>query len=88
MKISFVNMIQDIAMEIGNMDANKVCNALAKSNMRITSDKYMRPGLGDGGPCHPRDNIALRKLAEEVKLKYDLFASIMEARDFQAKRMS
>ena len=88
MKISFVNMIQDIAMEIGNMDANIVCNALAKSNIRITSEKYMRPGLGDGGPCHPRDNIALRKLAEDVKLKYDLFASIMEARDFQAKRMS
>ena len=88
MKISFVNMIQDVAMEIGNMDANKVCNALAKSDKRITSAKYMRPGLGDGGPCHPRDNIALRKLAEEGKLKYDLFASIMEARDFQAKRMS
>ena len=30
MKISFVNMIQDMAMEIGHMDASKVANALAK----------------------------------------------------------
>ena len=88
MKISFVNMIQDMAMEIGHMDASKVANALAKSNKRITSDKYMRPGLGDGGPCHPRDNIALRKLSADIKLNYDLFAAVMEARDFQAQKMS
>ena len=88
MKISFVNMIQDMAMEIGHMDASKVANALAKSTKRITSDKYMRPGLGDGGPCHPRDNIALRKLSSDIKLKYDLFSAVMEARDFQAQKMS
>jgi len=88
MKISFVNMIQDVAMEIGHTDANMVCNALAKSKKRIISEKYMKPGLGDGGPCHPRDNIALKSLSEELKLKYDLFSSVMEARDFQAKKMS
>jgi hypothetical protein len=29
------------------------------STKRLISDKYMIPGLGDGGPCRTTDNIAL-----------------------------
>lgn len=38
--------------------------------------------------CHPRDNIALRYLAERLDLGYDLFHAIMHSRDMQAKRMA
>jgi len=38
--------------------------------------------------CHPRDNIALRWLAQELDLGYDLFHVIMESRDRQASRMA
>ena len=41
------------------------------------------PGMGDGGACHPRDNIALRYMAHKLHLGYDLFATIMDARDKQ-----
>jgi UDP-glucose 6-dehydrogenase len=48
----------------------------------------MKAGMGDGGACHPRDNIALRWLAKELKLGYDLFESIMTARECQAENMA
>ena len=87
-KIALVNMIQDVANKIGNMNVDKVTEALGKSNLRITSSKYMKAGMGDGGSCHPRDNIALRWLAKELDLGYDLFESIMTAREKQAEAMA
>jgi UDPglucose 6-dehydrogenase len=87
-KISLVNMIQDVAQKQGNIDVDIVTNALAHSSMRIMSPQYMTAGMGDGGSCHPRDNIALRYLAQELDLGYDLFASIMQAREVQAENIA
>ena len=87
-KIALVNMIQDVAHGIGHMNAEVVCDVLANSTMRIMSSKYMKPGFGDGGGCHPRDNIALRSLADRLHLGYDLFDSIMKAREEQAANMA
>ena len=87
-KISLVNMIQDVAVRLGNMNVDTVTTALAKSTERVTGPAYMRAGMGDGGACHPRDNIALRWLAKDLGLGYDLFASIMTARECQAKNMA
>ncbi len=87
-KLSFVNMIQDVAVKLGNINVDVVTNALAKSTNRITSGKYMKPGMGDGGACHPRDNIALRYLAKNLDLHYDLFSAIMNSREMQAKNMA
>jgi UDPglucose 6-dehydrogenase len=41
--------------------------------------------MGDGGGCHPRDNIALSWLAREVGLSYDLFGALMECRERQTE---
>ena len=87
-KIGLVNMIQDVAIRQGNIDVDVVTSALAQSNMRIMGPKYMTAGMGDAGPCHPRDNIALRYLAQELDLGYDLFDTIMKARERQAKNMA
>ncbi len=87
-KIALVNMIQDVANKLGKMNVDKVTNALARSTKRITSGAYMKAGMGDGGACHPRDNIALRWLAKELDLGYDLFESIMTAREQQAEHMA
>jgi UDPglucose 6-dehydrogenase len=87
-KLSLVNMIQDVANKLGNMNVDKVTQGLAKSTKRITSDAYMKAGMGDGGACHPRDNIALRWLAKKLDLGYDLFESIMTAREKQAENMA
>jgi len=87
-KIALVNMIQDVAETNGNINVDVVTNALAKSDYRITGPAYMKAGMGDAGACHPRDNIALRFLAERLDLGYDLFDSIMTAREMQAKRLA
>ena len=87
-KIALVNMIQDVAHKLGNMDVDRVTQALAKSTRRIVSPAYMKAGMGDGGACHPRDNIALRWLARELDLGYDMFETIMTAREQQAETMA
>jgi len=87
-KIGLVNMIQDFAQKIGNINVDVVTQALASSTMRIMGPKYMTAGMGDAGACHPRDNIALRWLAEEYDIGYDLFDTIMQAREQQARNLA
>ena len=87
-KLALVNMIQDVAETNGNINVDVVTNALAKSSYRIMGPAYMKAGLGDGGACHPRDNIALRYLADRLDLGYDLFDAIMKAREVQSERIA
>ena len=88
MKLSLSNMVLDVAEKSGNINADYVMKTLAESTMRIMSPMYMKPGMGDGGPCHPRDNIALSSLAERLDLGYDLFRSIMYSREEQAHNLA
>ena len=87
-KVGLVNMIQDFALRIGNINVDVVTDALARSTMRIMGPKYMTAGMGDAGACHPRDNIALRWLAKEYDIGYDLFDTVMHAREVQAKNLA
>lgn len=87
-KIGLVNMIQDVAETNGNINVDVVTDALKQATQRITGPKYLTAGMGDAGACHPRDNIALRYLAEKLDLGYDIFHAIMHSRDMQAKRMA
>jgi len=87
-KLSLVNMIQDVAERQGNINVDVVTDALKNSNQRIMGPRYMKAGMGDGGACHPRDNIALRWMSENLDLGYDLFDAIMEAREIQAKNLA
>ncbi len=87
-KVAIVNMIQDVAEKSGNMSVDVVTGALERSTQRITGPAYMRAGMGDGGACHPRDNIALSYLAEKLDLGYDLFDGITRAREVQAENLA
>ena len=87
-KVALVNMIQDVAEKSGNMNVDVVTGALERSTYRILGPAYMTAGMGDGGGCHPRDNIALRYMAQELDLGYDLFDAIMLAREVQAKNIA
>lgn len=87
-KVALVNMMQDVAEKSGNINVDVVTGALERSTYRITGKTYMKAGMGDGGGCHPRDNIALRYMAEKLDLGYDLFDAIMLAREVQAKNLA
>jgi len=83
-KIVFANTMMEIAHKIGG-NVDDVEAALGLASDRIVSPRYLRGGMGDGGPCHPRDNIALSWLSEELGLSHDIFSDIMEAREHQAE---
>lgn len=87
-RLSLVNMIQDVAQRVGNMNVDVVTDSLSNAGKRITSAAYMKAGMGDGGPCHPRDNIALRWLADKLDLGYNLFDAIAYSREVQAKHLA
>lgn len=80
MKTVLGNIWGEIAHKVGaNFD--DIHKAWSLSTDRLISSKYLRAGVGDGGGCHPRDNIALSWLANEVGLSHDIFRDLMEARE-------
>jgi len=84
MKITFANLVGEMCERLGG-DADNVTGALARANQRIISSKYLKAGMGDGGGCHPRDQLALSWLARRLDLSFDLFGSLMLARDAHAR---
>ena len=64
MKISFANMIGEIADKNRYSNKFRVLDAIG-SDSRIGS-KFIRPGLGYGGPCFPRDNKAMSSYSIDV----------------------
>jgi UDPglucose 6-dehydrogenase len=61
-------------------DASEVFRIIRAADQRLLSDAYIGPGMGDGGPCHPRDNVALSWLARRTGMGSDIFTAVMEAR--------
>ena len=88
MKICLANTVMEMAHKLDNVNCDNVMKALFMAHERVMSPKYLLGGMGDGGGCHPRDNIALRWLAKELSLGYDMFESIMTAREKQAETMA
>jgi UDPglucose 6-dehydrogenase len=69
-------------------DADEVTSALAAADQRLMSAKYLSAGMGDGGGCHPRDQIAMSWLANEADLSADIFGFLARARDAQTMRQA
>jgi UDPglucose 6-dehydrogenase len=72
-KISFANMVGDLAVKIG-ANPELVLDAVG-SDSRI-NNKFFKYGFGWGGPCFPRDVRAFNRLAKNSDSSYDMcFAS-------------
>ena len=84
-KISIVNTIMEMCHKLPNTNVDDVTNALKMCDERIISDKYLSGGMGDGGGCHPRDNIALSWLSNELQIRYNWFDNIMMQREKQTE---
>ena len=84
MKIVFANVLMEICQKTG-ADVEEVTDALKLANDRLISGKYFTGGMGDGGACHPRDNIALSWLSRKLNLSFDWFENIMLAREKQTE---
>jgi UDPglucose 6-dehydrogenase len=60
-KISYANMLAQICETLPGADVDVVTAALG-CDTRI-GPKYLKGGLGYGGPCFPRDNVAFSAMA-------------------------
>lgn len=85
MKIAFINTLMEICQKTEGANVDEVTAALQLAKDRIISGKYLTGGMGDGGGCHPRDNIALSWLARELDLSFDWFEAVMMAREKQTE---
>lgn len=63
-KISFANELASICERTPGADVDAVTEAIG-SDSRI-GGKYLKGGLGFGGPCFPRDNLAFQAFAKDV----------------------
>jgi len=84
-KISFANMIGDIAINTPNANAKDILCAVGFDS-RIGS-KCLDPGFGFGGPCFPRDNRALGNYASSVGVDPIIPRATDEFNQFHAKFM-
>jgi len=75
MKISFVNQLSLVCAKIPGADPAVILQAIGKDR-RIGAD-YLKPGLGYGGPCFPRDNRLFQYTARRVGVE----AVLAEATD-------
>jgi len=66
-KITFANMLAEICEKLPGGDVDVVTNALGMDS-RI-GRKYLTGAIGYGGPCFPRDNVALSFMARELGIE-------------------
>ena len=76
MKITFANELAAICELIPGAEADVITRALG-ADTRIGS-KCLKGGLGFGGPCFPRDNLAFQALAREVGWEAQLAPRVVE----------
>jgi len=84
MKIVYANTMMEICEKTG-ADVDSIIDGLSLATDRLISPKYLRGGMGDGGGCHPRDNIAMSWLAKELHLSFDFFEQLMLGREHQTR---
>ena len=74
-KIAFANMLARICERLPEADVDAVTSALGLDH-RI-GGKYLRGAIGYGGPCFPRDNLALGALGRQL----GVLATLAESTD-------
>jgi UDPglucose 6-dehydrogenase len=70
-KISYANMIGEVLVKSG-LTADITPALTAIGNDSRVGTKYLKYGLGFGGPCLPRDNRAFAHYAEKLGLDFPL----------------
>ena len=79
-KILFANTILEICDKVPHAHCDVVADAVRRATDRLISGRYLKGGLGDGGSCHPRDQLALAFFANEIGLSANPFRYISQTR--------
>lgn len=85
MKISFANELAALCASTPGADVDTVTTALG-ADSRIGS-KYLKGGLGFGGPCFPRDNRAMQHFAATKGFDLRLSPAVTQVNDDVVDRL-
>jgi UDPglucose 6-dehydrogenase len=83
-KISFVNEIANVCEEVG-ADVAEVARGMGLDE-RI-GPAFLRPGIGYGGSCFPKDLKALKMLAGNSGYHFQLLSAVIEVNELQKRRV-
>lgn len=83
MKISFINAVANMCEAV---DANVEQVARGMGLDERIGPKFLRPGIGYGGSCFPKDVAAFRSVAEQLGLDFGLLAEVEKINVQQKKR--
>jgi UDPglucose 6-dehydrogenase len=73
-KISYANMLARICEKLSGANVDVITSALGLDT-RIGA-KYLKGAVSYGGPCFPRDNLALAQLAQQLGVPPDLAQTV------------
>lgn len=85
-KITFANMLADLCERVPGGNVDVVTDALG-ADKRI-GRKYLTGALGYGGPCFPRDNVALSYIAREMETRAALAETTDDFNRSMAERIA
>jgi UDPglucose 6-dehydrogenase len=83
MKISFINAIANVCEAVG-ADIEEVCRGMG-SDARIGSE-FLKPGIGYGGSCFPKDLTAFRAVSAESGYDFRLLDEVRRINEEQRCR--
>ncbi|HXE07225.1 MAG TPA: UDP-glucose/GDP-mannose dehydrogenase family protein [Acidobacteriaceae bacterium] len=83
MKISFINAVSNLC-ETAGADIEQVARGIGLDS-RI-GPKFLRPGIGYGGSCFPKDVAAFRSVAEQMGIEFSLLSEVEKINAQQKKR--
>ncbi|HET9104426.1 MAG TPA: UDP-glucose/GDP-mannose dehydrogenase family protein [Solirubrobacteraceae bacterium] len=83
-KISFINEIANVCEETG-ADVAEVARGMGL-DQRI-GRHFLRPGIGFGGSCFPKDVSALKQLAGNSGYHFQLLTAVIEVNELQKRRV-
>lgn len=83
-RISFINEIANVCEEVG-ADVGEVARGMGLDE-RI-GPWFLRPGIGFGGSCFPKDVSALKLLAGNSGYHFQLLNSVIEVNELQKRRV-
>jgi UDPglucose 6-dehydrogenase len=83
-KISFINEIANVSELVG-ADVAEVARGMGLDE-RI-GPSFLRPGIGYGGSCFPKDVSALKMLAGNTGYHFQLLNSVIEVNELQKRRV-
>jgi UDPglucose 6-dehydrogenase len=83
-KISFINEIANVCEETG-ADVTEVARGMGLDH-RIGTH-FLKPGIGFGGSCFPKDVSALKQLAGNSGYHFQLLTAVIEVNELQKRRV-